>query len=81
MIKDRKDTSEYTVAPGKRIQLVANNTFEFLIGKADGLRLKLNGKKLGALGKSGECVKYMLVDSTGIKTKRLTLPVLMKAKN
>jgi hypothetical protein len=45
--------------------------FEFLIGRADGLHMVLNGKELDALGTDNTVVLYMLIDSSGIVTKRL----------
>jgi cytoskeletal protein RodZ len=71
MISDRSDTSEYLLSPGQSITKVANRTFEFLIGRADGLFFSLNGNALSAPGTDSTVVRYMRIDSTGISAKIL----------
>jgi len=44
VVLDKSDTTEYLLQPGQQIDTKAEKTFEFLIGRADGLSLILNGK-------------------------------------
>lgn len=74
VISDHKDTSEYMLPAGNVITLQAHTCFEFLIGRADGLSLKVNDGKFQKLGADSTVIQYMLVDSTGIVTKRFLSP-------
>jgi cytoskeletal protein RodZ len=74
VIVDNRDTLEYTLPAGNAMNLTAEKTCQFLIGKADGIRLILNSRDLGILGNSGEVVQYLLVDSTGIVAKKNIIP-------
>jgi hypothetical protein len=71
MIADRSDTSEYLLNPGQYIRATADRTFEFLIGRADGLVFNLNGRTLSAPGTDSTVVRYMRIDSTGVAAKIL----------
>jgi cytoskeletal protein RodZ len=71
VITDKSDTNEFLLVSGQDIDIVAQNMFEFLIGRADGLHMVLNGKELDALGTDNTVVLYMLIDSSGIVAKRL----------
>jgi cytoskeletal protein RodZ len=71
MISDRSDTAEYLLNPGQSITKAANRTFEFLIGRADGLVFSLNGIRLSVPGTDSTVVRYMRIDSTGISAKIL----------
>jgi hypothetical protein len=71
MITDRADTSEYLLNPGQSLTVAAHLTFEFLIGRADGLTLKLNGEQLSPLGTDSTVVRYLRIDSTGVAAKIL----------
>jgi transcriptional regulator with XRE-family HTH domain len=71
VIADKSDTNEFLLTSGQNIDIVAQNMFEFLIGRADGLQMVLNGEKLDAVGTDNTVVLYMLIDSSGIVTKRL----------
>ena len=53
------------------MQLRADSTFEFLIGRADGLSISLNGNNLDMSGTDSSVVRYMLIDSSGIVIKIL----------
>ena len=75
VVLDKSDTTEYLLQPGQQIDTKADKTFEFLIGRADGLSLILNGKSLGAVGNDSTVVRYMLIDSSGVVVK------LLKAKS
>lgn len=75
VIIDKNDTSEYLLNKGEHTILSADRFFEFLIGRADGLKLNLNGRDLSRLGPDSMVVSYMLVDSSGIVIKRLKRPM------
>jgi hypothetical protein len=74
VVTDKTDTSEYMLDKGRRIRLSADNCFEFLIGRADGLQLQYNGKTIRSLGESNQVIRYMLLDSSGIVAKRMIIP-------
>jgi cytoskeletal protein RodZ len=69
VVLDKSDTTEYLLQPGQQIDTKAEKTFEFLIGRADGLSLILNGKSLGLIGIDSTVVRYMLIDSSGVVVK------------
>lgn len=69
VVVDEKDTLEYLLSRGNKISLEAINSCEFLIGRADGLRIRMNGRELGRIGVDSTVVRYMRVDSTGITAK------------
>lgn len=71
VVCDKSDTLEYLLQAGQNINITAKSIFEFLIGRADGLVLRLNNKKLERAGPDSTVVRYMLIDSTGIVIKRL----------
>lgn len=71
IIADKSDTSEYLLNPGQNVTASANRTFEFLIGRADGLIFSLNGKVLNKAGTDSSVVRYMRIDSSGIAVKIL----------
>lgn len=69
VVSDKSDTTEYLLQAGQQIDTWADKTFEFLIGRADGLNLVLNGTSLGAVGTDSSVVRYMLIDSSGVVVK------------
>jgi len=69
IIIDKKDTVEHLLTAGQKINLESEKTFEFLIGRANGLKIHFNKKEYGPFGEDGQVVKYMLIDSTGIVAK------------
>ena len=69
VVSDKSDTTEYLLQAGQQIDTRADKTFEFLIGRADGLNLVLNGTSLGAIGTDSSVVRYMLIDSSGVVIK------------
>jgi cytoskeletal protein RodZ len=71
VVRDQADTSEYLFNGGESMQLQAMSSFEFLIGRADGLKLNLNGQNLPAIGTDSTVVRYLKVDSTGIAERVL----------
>lgn len=71
IIADKSDTSEYLLNQGQNVSASANHTFEFLIGRADGLIFSLNGKVLNKAGIDSSVVRYMRIDSSGIAVKIL----------
>jgi cytoskeletal protein RodZ len=74
VVIDKKDTLEYTLPAGNTLNLKAQDSYQFLIGKAEGIILNLNEKKLGKLGNPGEVVQYLFIDSTGIVAQKNVLP-------
>jgi cytoskeletal protein RodZ len=81
MIVDKSDTSQYLLNPGQNITTSAYRTFEFLIGRADGLKFHLNGKALASLGTDSTVVRYMRIDSSGIAVKILKTESSDKVNN
>lgn len=78
VVSDKRDTNEYLLKQGQGITLNASRYFEFLIGRADGLKLNLNGQNLEKLGPDSAVVSYLLIDSKGVAVKRLKLPKELK---
>jgi transcriptional regulator with XRE-family HTH domain len=74
VVIDLTDTLEYTLPAGNTMNLKAQNSYQLLIGKADGLQLNLNTKDLGKLGNTGEVVQYIFIDSTGIVAQKNVVP-------
>jgi cytoskeletal protein RodZ len=74
VVVDKSDTAEYLLNKGEHMRLQADKSFEFLIGRADGLKLQLNDKNFNILGPDSLIVSYMLIDSSGIAVKRLKVP-------
>ncbi len=73
VIIDGIDESEYTFQPGNRYQWDGEHEFRLIIGNAGGIRLYLNGRDLGVIGKSGQ-VARLTIDKSGIVHKRLSHP-------
>lgn len=71
VISDKSDTLEVLLQAGQEVDIRAEKMFEFLIGRADGLRMTLNDSTLKAAGTDGSVVTYMLIDSTGVAQKVL----------
>jgi transcriptional regulator with XRE-family HTH domain len=74
VVVDKSDTTEYLINKGEHMRLEADKSFEFLIGRADGLKLQLNGRNFDILGPDSMIISYMLIDSSGIAAKRLKIP-------
>ncbi len=70
-IRDEKDTTEYIMPVGFDRRIEAQKTVQFLLGRADGIQIRVNGKDLGVLGKADEIVVRLVVGSDGIIEKRL----------
>jgi cytoskeleton protein RodZ len=60
LIVDGAPAREVILNPGTRAVWKAEKAFDLLIGNAGGLVLEFNGKKLGALGASGQVVRLRL---------------------
>ncbi len=71
VVIDAADTSEYLFNGGETMNLKASAGFEFLIGRANGLRMNLNGVDLPPIGSDSSVVKYLKIDSTGIAARIL----------
>jgi len=74
IIVDEKDTSEYLLQQGQTLDFKSEKSFDFLIGKATGLKMTVNGNVLGSFGNDNQVVKYMRIDSSGIASKVLGYP-------
>jgi len=70
-VADKQDTAEYLLQKGQNVKLKADSLFEFLIGRADGLHLYLNGKDLGIPSLDSTVVRYMKIDTSGVVVKIL----------
>jgi cytoskeleton protein RodZ len=60
---DNGQPREYIFSPGNEPEWEARGKFDLLIGNAGGLFLELNGKKIGALGASGQVVRVRLPET------------------
>ena len=60
VIIDNKDSKEYNLISGEKIELEASAGFNLLIGNAGGLELEFNGKPINIVGKAGEVVNIEL---------------------
>lgn len=74
VVIDQSDTLEYTLPAGNTLNLEARKSYQFLIGKANGIHVALNSNDLGQLGEEGEVVQYLYIDSTGIVAKKNVFP-------
>ena len=60
VIIDEKESTEYSLNSGDRIELEATAGYNLLIGNASGLKIKLNDKPVPISGKSGQVVTLYL---------------------
>ena len=60
VIIDDRVSREYSLKPGESLALEAISGLSLLIGNAGGVQLKLNGKPLKVMGKSGQVVTVRL---------------------
>jgi hypothetical protein len=60
VIIDEKESTEYSLNSGERIELEATAGYNLLIGNASGLKIKLNDKPVPISGKSGQVVTLYL---------------------
>lgn len=67
-IKDSGEKGEVILKPGETLKIEAKESVEIKTGNAGGLRVRLNGKELGLLGKRGEVVTK-IITSHGISPK------------
>ena len=74
IIIDERDTSEFLLKKGENISFSSQKYFDFLIGKANGLQIKMKDSTYGPFGDKGQVVKYMRIDSSGIAAKILGYP-------
>jgi cytoskeletal protein RodZ len=70
-IRDTKDTTEYILTKGIKHRVEAETTVKFVVGRADGIEVWMNGKNLGALGNSDQVVTSLVISKDGIEEKRL----------
>ena len=69
-VKDVSDTTEYILSTGNNRAIEANEQVQFLIGRADGVEIWLNGENLGFMGQEDE-VALLVLTPAGIAQKRL----------
>jgi cytoskeletal protein RodZ len=74
-IKDEKDTTEYILSQGINRKISADSTLKFMLGRADGVEIWLNGDSLGIMGDAQEVVVNLVLTADGIVEKRLKTPV------
>ena len=60
VIVDEKDSTEYTLAAGDKLELEALSGYNLLIGNSGGVKFTLNDKPVPLSGKSGEVVTINL---------------------
>ena len=60
VIVDNKDSKEYNLKSGEKLEIEASAGFNLLIGNAGGLELEFNGKPVKIPGKTGEVVNIQL---------------------
>jgi cytoskeletal protein RodZ len=60
VIVDNKDSREYSLTSGEKMEMAASEGFNLLIGNAGGLELEFNGKPIKISGKAGEVVNIQL---------------------
>ena len=60
VIVDNKDSKEYNLMSGEKLEMEASAGFNLLIGNAGGLELEFNGKPIIISGKAGEVVNIQL---------------------
>ncbi|RMF59041.1 MAG: DUF4115 domain-containing protein, partial [Calditrichaeota bacterium] len=70
-IRDKKDTTEYIMTPGLTREIKAVESVQFLLGRADGVLIWLNGDSLGLMGEANQVVTNLLLGKEGIITRRL----------
>ena len=74
IVIDEKDTNEYLLNQGQVVTFSSEKSFDFLIGKANGLKMTVNGTEYGPFGNADQVVKYMKIDSSGVAAKILGYP-------
>lgn len=75
IIIDGKDTSEYLLQRGQNVSFASRKYFDFLIGKANGLKINVKNKTFGPFGDENQIVKFMRIDSSGIVNKIVSYPL------
>ena len=70
-IKDGADTTDYILTQGSVRNVVANQSVQLMLGRADGVNIWWNNDSLGIMGKENEVVLRLLLTKDGIVDKRL----------
>jgi cytoskeletal protein RodZ len=60
VIIDEKDSSEYTLTSGDKLELEATSGFNLLVGNSGGVKITFNDKPVSLSGKTGEVVTINL---------------------
>lgn len=81
VVADKADTTEYLLHAGHAVPLNAVGQLEFLVGRADGIKIALNDQEFGPFGDSTQVVRYLSIDSSGVKAVRLGRPKSVRAGN
>jgi len=70
-IRDKEDTTDYILPAGLKRTISARETVQLLLGRADGVEIRLNGQNLGVMGGADEVVLRLVLNRNGIAEKRL----------
>jgi len=70
-IRDVKDTTDYILTPGFERRIEAKDRVKFMLGRADGVEIYLNGQNLGIMGAADEIVLSLVISRKGILEKRV----------
>ncbi len=70
-IRDKQDTSDYILPAGLQRKIKAQESVQFMLGRADGVEVWLNGQNLGIMGDADEVVLSLVVNKNGIIEKKL----------
>ncbi len=70
-IRDLQDTTDYIMVPGLVRKIEAQSSVQLMLGRADGVEIKLNGDNLGVMGTADQIVLRLSLTQEGITEKRL----------
>lgn len=70
-IRDKTDTTDYIMPPGLKRKIEAQESVQLLLGRADGVEVRLNNENLGVMGEADEIVLRLLLTQNGVVEKRL----------
>ncbi len=74
-IRDHQDTTEYILPAGIQRRIEARDQVKLMLGRADGVEIWLNNRKLEPLGTANQVVLSLILSPQGILEKRLkTVP-------
>jgi cytoskeletal protein RodZ len=70
-IRDQKDTTDYIMPPGLSRNILADNSVQLMLGRADGVEIWLNDQEVGVVGDSNQIALRLLLTPAGLTDKRL----------